>query len=316
MRADRLLSLLSLLQAYGRTSARRLADELEVSERTVYRDIEALSAAGVPVYTERGRNGGCALISGYRTDVSGLTTDEARALFTFTGNSTLADLGLDGDLRAALRKLLARLPEPQRPDALRARDSVVVDPHRWGGEAEDVPWLRVLQDAVHQGKRLTMTYRDTVPRTVDPYGLVAKAGVWYLIAATDAQPKLYRVARVTEATILAEPAARPPDLDLEALWESLRRRVEERPAGCAVSLRVTATEAGRLLRICRAQLAGPAPTPGAAEDGWVTLDLTFVAEPAAAAMLAGFGPHVEVTAPDTLRARLRDIGAALVTRYG
>ncbi|HEX4721952.1 MAG TPA: WYL domain-containing protein [Pseudonocardiaceae bacterium] len=321
MRADRLLSLLSLLQAYGRTSARRLADELEVSERTVYRDIGALSAAGVPVYTERGRNGGCALISGYRTDVSGLTTDEARALFTFTGNSTLADLGLEGDLRAALRKLLARLPEPQRPDALRARDSVVVDPHRWGGEAEDVPWLRVLQDAVHQGRRLTMAYRGSgttvaVPRTVDPYGLVAKAGVWYLIAATDAQPKLYRVARVSDATIRPEPATRPPDLDLEALWESLRRKVEERPAGSAVSLRVKATEADRLLRICRAQLAGPAPAPAPAEDGWTTLDLTFVAEPAAAAMLAGFGPHVEVTAPDTLRTRLRDIGTALVARYG
>lgn len=321
MRADRLLSLLSLLQAYGRTSARRLADELEVSERTVYRDIEALSAAGVPVYTERGRNGGCALVSGYRTDVSGLTTDEARALFTFTGNSTLADLGLDGDLRAALRKLLARLPEPQRPDALRARDSVVVDPHRWGGEAEEVPWLRVLQDAVHQGKRLTMAYRGSgaptaVPRTVDPYGLVAKAGVWYLIAAADDQPKLYRVARVTDAVVLAEPAARPADLDLEALWESLRRKVEERPAGGAVALRVKATEADRLLRICRSQLAAPAPTPGPAEDGWIALDLIFVAEPAAAAVLAGFGAGVEVTAPSTLRARLRDIGTALLTRYG
>ncbi|HEX4704866.1 MAG TPA: WYL domain-containing protein [Pseudonocardiaceae bacterium] len=320
MRADRLLSLLSLLQAYGRTSARRLAAELEVSERTVYRDIEALSAAGVPVYTERGRNGGCALVPGYRTDVSGLTADEARALFTFTGRGTLADLGLDGELRAALRKLLARLPEPQRPQAIRARDTVVVDPRGWLSEAERVPWLRVLQDAVYQGKRLRIDYRGSgtptaVARTVDPYGLVAKAGVWYLIAAVHGEPRLYRVVRVADAAVLDEPAVRPAELDVEALWESLRRRVEERRPGGAVSLRVQATEVDRLLRVCRSQLSLPAPVPGPPVAGWVTLELVFVAEPAAAAVLAGFGQRVEVTAPESLRTRLGDIGAALVARY-
>lgn len=321
MRADRLLSLLSLLQAHGRLSARRLAAELEVSERTVYRDVEALSSAGVPVYTERGRHGGCALAPGYRTDVSGLTTDEARALFTFTGRGTLADLGLDDELRAALRKLLARLPAPHRPEALRAKASVVVDPRGWGREPEQLPWLRVLQDAVYQGKRVRMRYRSSgapaaVPRTVDPYGLVAKAGSWYLIAATDGQPRLYRVSRVSTAVVLDEPAARPAELDLEALWESLRRQVEDRRPGVVVALRVTAAEADRLLRICQAQLAGPVPEPGPTVDGWVALDLVFVAEPAAAAVLAGFAGRVEVTAPDTLRARLHEIGAALVSRYG
>jgi predicted DNA-binding transcriptional regulator YafY len=299
-----------------------------VSERTVYRDIEALSTAGVPVYTERGRHGGCALVPGYRTDVSGLTADEARALFTFTGRGTLADLGLDGELRAALRKLLARLPEPQRPEALRAKASVLVDPRGWRREAEPVPALRVLQDAVYRGKRLRMAYRSSgtpaaTARTVDPYGLVAKAGAWYLIAAAAGQggePRLYRVARVAEAIVLNEPADRPADLDLEALWESLRRRVEDRPAGVAVSLRVRADEADRVLRICRAQLADPVPAPETARApetaaGWVKLDLVFVAEPAAAAVLAGFGPVVEVTAPESLRARLREIGAALLATY-
>jgi predicted DNA-binding transcriptional regulator YafY len=321
VRADRLLSLVSLLQVHGRLSAPRLARELEVSERTVYRDIEALSAAGVPVYTERGRNGGCALVRGYRTDVSGLTTDEARALFTFTGRGTLADLGLDGELRAALRKLLARLPEPQRPEALRAKESVVVDPQGWLREAEQVPWLPTVQDAVHRGRRLRMDYLGSgapaaTSRTVDPYGLVAKAGAWYLVAAVDGQPRLYRLARVTAADVLAEPSARPADLDLEALWETLRRRVEDRPTGVPVSLRVRAAEADRLLRICRSQLSGPVPVPGPPVDGWTGLDLVFVAEPAAAAVLAGFGGLVDVRAPDTLRARLHAIGAALTARYG
>lgn len=321
MRADRLLSLLSLLQVHGRLSAGRLARELEVSERTVYRDIEALSSAGVPVYTERGRNGGCALMPGYRTDVSGLTADEARALFTFTGRGTLTDLGLDGELRAALHKLLARLPESQRPEALRAKESVVVDPRGWLREPEQVPWLRTVQDAVHRGRRLSMAYRSSgTPaasrRTVDPYGLVAKAGAWYLIAATDGQPRLYRLSRVSDAEALDEPATRPADLDLEAMWESLRRRVEERRTGVPVSLRVREAEVDRVLRVCRSQLSGQAPVPGEAVDGWVGLDLEFVAEPAAAAVLAGFGQHVDVTAPDTLRARLFDIGSALTARYG
>jgi predicted DNA-binding transcriptional regulator YafY len=273
------------------------------------------------VYTERGRNGGCALVRGYRTDVSGLTADEARALFTFTGRGTLADLGLDSELRTALHKLLARLPEPQRPEALRAKESVVVDPRGWMREAEQVPWLRTVQDAVHRGRRLRMDYRGSgspaaTARTVDPYGLVAKAGAWYLIAAIDRQPRLYRLARVTAADVLPEPAARPGGLDLEALWETLRRRVEDRPTGVPVSLRVRAAEADRLLRVCRAQLSGTVPVPGAAVDGWVGLDLAFVAEQAAAAVLAGFGELVDVTAPDTLRARLYAIGAALAARYG
>jgi predicted DNA-binding transcriptional regulator YafY len=203
---------------------------------------------------------------------------------------------------------------------MRARDTVVVDPHGWLSEAEQVPWLRVLQDAVYQGKQVRIEYRGSgttaaVARTVDPYGLVAKAGVWYLIAAVAGEPRLYRVVRVVDAVVLDESAVRPAELDLAALWESLRARVEERRPGGAVSLRVRDTEVDRLLRICRSQLSVPAPVPGIAVDGWITLELVFVAEPAAAAVLAGFGPRVEVTAPDSLRARLHEIGTALVARY-
>src|SRR5258708_23043960 len=131
MRSDRLLSIMLLLQTRGRMSARDLAKRLEGSERSIYRDVDALSAAGVPIYTERGRHGGCELLAGFRSDLTGLTSDEARALFVFTGRGTLGDLGLEGHLRAALRKLLASLPEPHRPEAPRAQQRVVVHPRGW-----------------------------------------------------------------------------------------------------------------------------------------------------------------------------------------
>lgn len=313
MRADRLLSLLSLLQAHGRLNARELADRLEVSERTVYRDMEALSAAGVPVYTERGRGGGCVLVPGFRTDVSGLTTGEARALFTFTGRG----LGMDAELRGALSKLLARLPDAQRTAAGQASAAVVVDPHGWLRDQDLPEHLDVVREAVWQRRRLRMSYRDAADdRTVDPYGLVAKAGTWYLIAARAGEPRLYRASRIVAATLLDEPAERPADLDVEALWRRLRARVEDRSGRVPVALRVREAVAERVVRVARAQLSEPPPDPlPAAVAGWTPLALTFVAAPAAAAVLAGFGGDVRVDGPAEVRDRLRKIGAALVAEY-
>src|SRR5262249_38938026 len=203
MRSDRLLSILLLLQVHGRLSARELAERLEVSERTIHRDVEALSAAGVPVYAERGRHGGIGLLPGYRTDVSGLTAPEARALFVFAGRGTLADLGLEGELRSALRKLLSALPEPHRPGAEQAAAGVVAD-HRPGMRARDeLRPLATVQGAVWRARRLALRYRRpgaaaAVERLLDPYGLVAKAGTWYLVAADAGarEPRLYRVSRI------------------------------------------------------------------------------------------------------------------------
>jgi predicted DNA-binding transcriptional regulator YafY len=313
VRADRLLSLLSLLQAHGRMSAHALAGRLEVSERTVYRDMEALSAAGVPVYTERGRGGGCVLMPGFRTDVSGLTTGEARALFTFTGRG----LGMDAELRGALSKLLARLPQEQRSAVDRASTSVVVDPHGWMREQESPPHLPLVQEAVWQHVRLRMSYRDSADdRVVDPYGLVAKAGVWYLIAAQGGEPRLYRASRIVAARLLDEPADQPEGLDVEALWSQLRSRVEDRPGRVPVSLRVKESIAERVVRVSRPQLTEPGPDPlPAAVDGWVSVELIYAASGAAAGVLAGFGADVVVTGPEEVCTRLRDIGRALVAEY-
>src|SRR5215469_2118030 len=239
MRSDRLLSILLLLQVHGRLSAGDLAGRLEVSQRTIHRDVEALSAAGVPVYAERGRHGGIALLAGYRTDVSGLTAPEARALFVFAGRGTLADLGLEGELRSALRKLLSVLPEPHRPDAEQAAGRVVVDPRAWMRSRDDVPHLATVQDAVWRDRRLRMRYRrpgasDPVDRLLDPYGLVAKAGTWYLVGADGGEPRLYRVSRIEAAEVTDQAAERPAALDLEAL----RGRVEGRGPGVEVRARV------------------------------------------------------------------------------
>ncbi len=310
-----------LLQAHGRLSARELARRLEVSERTIYRDIDALSAAGVPVYAERGRHGGCALLPGYRTDLSGLTAAEARALFIFTGRGTLADLGLERDLRAALRKLLAGLPEPQRPEALQAQARVVVDPRGWLQPTDELAQLGVIQEAKWSDRRLRLRYRsssapDAREIDVEPYGLVAKAGVWYLIAADAGDPRLFRVSRVEEATLLEAPSRRPAGLDLEALWEQLRRRVEERPAGCDVRLRVRPERRDMLLRVCASQLARPAqPLPEPDPAGWSRLLLVFPGVDPARGVLLGFGTDVEVLAPPELRQEMAQTAQAVTELY-
>jgi predicted DNA-binding transcriptional regulator YafY len=307
-----------VLQTRGRVTAPELARELEVSERTVYRDVEALSAAGVPVYTERGRHGGVALLAGYRTDVTGLTGDEARALFAYGGRGAPHD----EDLRSALRKLLAALPAGRRPELQRAGERVVIDPTGWRREPEEVPALTAVREAVWADRRLRLRYRTSeapVPRayTVDPYGLLAKAGVWYLIAAHRGRPKLFRVGRVERAEQTGEAADRPADLDLEELWRRLRGDLETVATPVPVLLRVRRGRTAMLLRIAAGQLAGPPgePVPDAERPTWDRLALPFRAVGAARAALLGFGGEVEVLHPPEVRADLVATARAVLARY-
>jgi predicted DNA-binding transcriptional regulator YafY len=321
VRSDRLLSILLLLQARGRQTARELAERLEVSERTIQRDLDALSAAGIPVYSERGRHGGAALLPGFRTDVSGLTPAEARALFLFGGRGALGEPSLERDLQAALRKLMAALPEPSRPDAIRAQERVVVDSRGWRRPAEDVSHLATVQEAVWKDRRLRMSYRAAGrgaarEQFVDPWGVVVKAGVWYLVAAVGGEPRLYRVSRVEEAEVLEEASRRPSRLDLEAVWRELRQRVEEPGAAVPVELRVRAELVDMLLRIGAAQLVAPAErSAGPDASGWSGLRLRFVAEGAARSVLLGFGDGVEVLSPRSLRRSMAETAKAVVSLY-
>ncbi|MEU6480516.1 YafY family protein [Streptomyces sp. NPDC047017] len=318
MKSDRLLSILLLLQTRGRVPARELAGRLEVSVRTIYRDVEALSAAGVPVYAERGRHGGIALLAGFRTDVTGLTADESRALFVLAARGAHAALGLDSALGSALRKVMAALPAPHRPAAEEAGRRILVDATRWRSGPRRPVDLDVLQDAVFADRRLRLRYRhsgEQEPRTytVDPYGLVAKAGDWYLVADRRGAPRLFRADRVRSARLLDEPVRRRPGVELADAWEALRRQVEARPGGLDVTVRVRRARLDMFLR-----MHGPSLTEHPDDSGegeWITARLSY-GSVRAVRQLLGFSDQVEVVAPPGARAELRAALASVTGLYG
>ncbi len=325
VKSDRLLSILLLLQTRGRVPAHELAERLEVSVRTIYRDIEALSASGVPVYAERGRHGGIELLAGFRTDVTGLTADESRALFILAAQGAHAALGLDDALGSALRKVMAALPEPHRPAAELMSRRVLVDSARWmpGARGPDpaaaaIVDFDVLRDAVFADRRLRLRYRhsgDAGPSTctVDPYGLVAKAGVWYLVADRRGAPRLFRADRVRSATVTEAPVRRREGVELADVWGVLKRQVEERPVGVEVTARVARRRYELFLRLHGHRLGGPPEDDGASE--WLTVSLGFGVIGEARSLLP-FGGDLEVLSPPEVRAELARAAAAVTELYG
>ncbi|MFJ8041901.1 helix-turn-helix transcriptional regulator [Kitasatospora sp. NPDC096147] len=322
MRADRLLSIMLLLQTRGLVPASELAERLEVSVRTVYRDVEALSAAGVPVFAERGRTGGIRLLPGYRTDVTGLTADEARALFVLATDGTHDALGLGGAIGSALRKVMAALPAPHRPEAERTSERILVDPHRWakGPAAPGQTELDELQRAVFGDHRLALTYRHgrtgsgsdgPSTYTVDPYGLVSKAGVWYLVADLDGVPRLFRADRVVRAASTGEPVRRRPGLGLAGVWAGLRAQVERQRDEVRVTARVHRQRLDLVLRIHSSSVLAP-PVP----DGPSHLLVEFgFGAPAEVRTLLPFGTDVEVLAPPEARRLLAGAAAETLRMY-
>ncbi|WP_327353278.1 helix-turn-helix transcriptional regulator [Streptomyces sp. NBC_01304] len=315
MKSDRLLSILLLLQTRGRVPAHELAERLEVSVRTIYRDVEALSASGVPVYAERGRHGGIALLPGFRTDVTGLTSDESRALFILAAEGAHAALGLDAALGSALRKVMAALPEPHRPAAELTSRRILVDPARWlGGPQPDVD-LDALQDAVFSDRRLRLSYRHSdrpEPRTytVDPYGLVLKAGVWYLVADHRGRPQLYRADRVVRATVTDAPVQRRAGVELGDVWEQLRRRVEDRTGAIVVSARVRRDRLDMFVRMNGAYLTAPPSGDGE----WAAVELAY-SDVREARSLLSFADRVEVLSPPQVREELARAAASITALY-
>ena len=319
MKSGRLLEMLLLLQARGQVTAAELAERLEVSPRTVYRDAGALSSAGVPIYTERGRAGGIRLLPGYRTDVTGLTQDEARALFVLTTGGAHEDLGLGNAARSAVLKVMRAVPGPFRPAAAATSQRILVDPAGWMRGAEPVGHLGVLQAAVFSGRRLRLGYRssgrrEAAERVVDPYGLVCKSGIWYLVADQGGEPRLFRVSRVVSAEADEAPVRRRDGVELAELWETLRRQVEERPAEVAVVVRVRRDWLDMFQRICASHLAEPEEGDGGDDPEWAVVRLRFGAVPAARILLS-FGGDVEVVSPAEVRDDLAAVAAAVVARY-
>ncbi|QRK09179.1 YafY family transcriptional regulator [Archangium violaceum] len=320
MRADRLVSLLMLLQTRQRWTAGELARRLEVSERTIYRDLDALSASGAPVFATRGPNGGVALVEGWRTQLTGLTRGEVHALAAVGAPLALEDLGLSAPLRSGLVKLAAALPAVQQSLIEYARQRLHVDPSSWFSEREPVPHLAVLRDAAWQDRRVRLSYRDfdghRTRRVVEPYGLVIKADRWYLVAGSEKGPAVFRGSRVEGVRLLPTTFERPARFDLESFWKEWCKRFAERRARYEVTLRVTA-EGEDVLRHVRppadhARLA----ESRRARDGTKTVTLDFERESIALSQLCVLGRAVEVLAPEPLRARLRAISAELRTLYG
>ncbi|MDD7924971.1 helix-turn-helix transcriptional regulator [Actinomycetospora chibensis] len=318
VRSDRLLATLLLLQSHGRLPAPEIARRLEVSRRTVSRDVEALSAAGVPVYCERGRNGGVALLEGYRTDVTGMTDEELRALVALGSSADGGALG--SSLASASRKLLAALPEARRAGVDRARRRLLVEHQGWRRAPEALPALPALDAALVADERVRLQYATgdaahATWRTVDPYGLVSKAGTWYLVAAHRGRPKMYRVSRVRAVAATGTPARRPDERDLAEVWTELRERLETPTAEIEVRLLVDPAWAPTLRRVHLAVLAGPWRTEGVDPGGREILVAPFRSLIGARAGLLGYGEAVEVLEPAALREEMADAAARVVAMY-
>jgi predicted DNA-binding transcriptional regulator YafY len=314
VRADRLLSLVLLLRHRGRMTATQLARELEVSSRTVMRDVEALSAAGIPVYAERGRDGGFALLPGFTTDLTGLTHDEALALLTAQSRATPEALGLGPAFAAAVRKVIAAMPDSARRTAVDAADRVLAGQAGWLSEPEADAHLAAVRRAVFAGRRLRLRYaaRDEPARwrTVDPVGLVEAGGRWYLLATRDGAERTYRLSRVEAVEEVDEPAHRGPDVDLEEVW---RRR---RAAFTAVLPRIAATVRVRTTR--RPELAAACiEITGERPDGpdHLRVEVAFGDLHHAERVVWMLGDAAEALAPTALRDLVAARAAAVAAFY-
>jgi predicted DNA-binding transcriptional regulator YafY len=317
MRADRLVAILLLLQQRGQVTAAEVGEELEVSERTARRDLDALGMAGIPVYAVQGRGGGWRLAGGGRTDLSGLTAEEARALFLVAGPHADAT----SEVKAALRKLVRALPEPLRERALAASDAVLVEATPWDRNAEVVPkppLLDRVQQAVVDRERLRVCYRDRTgaesERELDPLGVVAKGRTWYVLTETAAGRRTLRVDRITSLEPTGERAERPADFDLAAEWSAVRERVDD----LRTPIRATGTVHRELL-VYLVHILGTRVAVGAeseVEPGHVQVELRGHGIEAMSAEIAGFGGGLVIHEPAALRQRLALLGSELVERYG
>ncbi|HWC78708.1 MAG TPA: WYL domain-containing protein [Pseudonocardiaceae bacterium] len=324
MRASRLLSVLLLLQNRGRLTAAELAEELEVSVRTVYRDIESLAAAGIPVYAEHGPAGGYQLVSGYRTRLTGLTEQEADTLFLAGAPGPAAQLGLGADLAAAQLKVEAALSPDLRARAGRIRERFHLDAPSWFRSAEETGFLAEVADAVWHQRRIRMLYQGwnarlpPAQREVDPLGVVCKAGQWYLVAAApDGKPRTYRVVRIQELTVTDERFDRPAGFRLAEFWAGWAEQFESNVYRAEMTVRLAPAALGLLVHIWSqvpaeaAQAAGPPD-----ERGWRRAVIPIESEKHAVHEVLKLGPLIEVLEPESLREWVAREAAETVALYG
>ena len=312
MRADRLVATLLLMQSRGRVTAAELAAELGISVATARRDLEALSAAGVPVYPQPGRGGGWQLVGGARTDLSGLTAAEAQALFLLAGPAA----STAPEVKSGLRKLVRALPSTFRADAEAAADAVLIDSAGWGESDKEPPALvRELQTAVVRRRKVRLSYagRSGPPsqRLIDPWGLVDKDDIWYLIAGTPKGRRTFRANRIVEAVVTDQPAERPDDFQLAQAWQEVVAEMEQRRS----LVQATVLIEGRFVPVLQSHYGRHCEVLGTWDDGRVRVRVGSHIARSIAEQLAGWGNAVEVLEPEEVRSELARIGAELVRRY-
>jgi predicted DNA-binding transcriptional regulator YafY len=312
MRADRLVATLLFMQSRGRVTAAEVAEELEVSVATARRDLEALSAAGVPVYPQAGRGGGWSLVGGARTDLSGLSSAEAQALFLLVGPAA----AVSDEAKAALRKLVRALPTTFRAEAEAAASATMIDPTRWGELDRSRPEaVDVLQAAVVRRQRVRLTYtsgaRQRSERLIDPWGLVAKDEIWYLIAGTERGRRTFRVDRIVAAEPTGETFERPRDFALAEAWDEVVGEVEDRRARTWATLLIPT----RFVWVLRDHFGRHCHAEDELPDGRTRVRVAAPTPLDVARTLAGWGETVEVEGPASVQAELHRIGTELAARY-
>ncbi|WP_354090188.1 helix-turn-helix transcriptional regulator [Brevundimonas faecalis] len=315
-----MLSILTTLQARGRVTAPELAEACEISVRTIYRDIDALAASGVPVYADRGADGGYRLLDGYRVRLNGLSQSEAGALFLAGLPGPAAALGLDAAMIAAQNKLMAALPAHLRQDAGRTQERFHLDAPNWFGEAEEPQHLRAIADAVLRGTLITIRYqswRSERRRRLAPLGLVLKAGAWYLAGLIDGDVRTYRVARVLDCTTHDDAFDRPAAFDLAAYWRDSTLRLEAEMHPHVAVVRLSQDGVSLLDALSRPYIKARLQLDQTADaDGWriarFPIGKTLWH---AAAELLRLGPEAEVLEPVDLREKMAELAQATAKLY-
>lgn len=321
MRADRLLSIILLLQTHNRMTARQLAQEVEVSERTIYRDIMALSTAGIPVYAEGGHGGGISLVESYKTDLTGLKPDEVQALSILDIPEPLVRLGMGETLKAAFLKLSAAIPPALREKQVQARHRIHLDAAWWFQPEEPTPCLHIIQQAIWRERYLAITrqgdFEARIEQIVAPYGLVAKASIWYLVCEVDGRFRARRVSKIISAVLLEKTFQRTPGFDLAAFWQKWCADFEHDRPRFETRVLVSPVLANRLpnlLKDNRIDFLNIPPILN--EEGWQEMTLTFENFEAARNRLLGYGGAIKVLEPLALRLSLIDYAQQIVNKYG
>lgn len=311
MRASRLVSILLLLQARGRLTAEQLAGELEVSVRTVYRDVDSLHAAGVPICAEAGHRGGYRLLDGYRTRLTGLSADEARALVLSGLPGPAAEIGLGSVLAAAQLKVQVALPPELGEQMARVQQRFFLDPLGWYASHGEAPFLPAVADAVWQGRALRVRYRrwkapTDVDRRLEPYGLVLKAGRWYLVAGPG--PRTYRIDQILSLTVLAEKVSVPEEFGLAGYWQAYQASFHEWLLRSDAEIRVAPGAERRLSGATARVLAEVGVTDA---DGWTRATVPVESAEHACREFLALGTDIEVLGPPQLRSRLAEIAQSI-----